>query len=178
MNDRGWGWNASQVRQARLAEYLAQQPADGFYSIKEFYGGLEDHDANTLTVALSDLELFERRSLINLSAPGGGIEALSAHPLGAIRDWAADLRDKRENRGLRRAQCRDAMVHWLYSRDAVSPGPEMPATQAMLDDPRHGVWYAEPFRERDLDARQPLPDLRQRMHLDNSRISHITSVLK
>src|SRR5262249_5886621 len=29
--------------------------------------------------------------------------------------------------------------------------PDMPATEDMLDDSRHGVWYAERFRERDLD---------------------------
>jgi hypothetical protein len=151
MNDRGWGWDASQIRQARLAEYLAQQPADGFYPIKEFYDGLEDQDANNLTVVLSDLRSFERRSLINLAESIGDIDGQDAHPLPAIRDVAADLRAKRDNRGQRRVECRDAMVHWLYSRDAIGPGPGMPATRAMLDDPRHGVWYAEPFTERDLD---------------------------
>ena len=45
----------------------------------------------------------------------------------------------------------DAMVDWLYSRDATSE-LAMPVKDAMLDDPRHGLWYAEPFTEGDLDA--------------------------
>lgn len=151
MDARGWGWTTSQVRQARLAEWLAQQPAEGFCPVTEFYDGLEDQSMNSWDVAHSDLKVFENRSLINLAAAMGGISGLQVHVSQSVRDMAEDWRSKRANRGLRRTACRDAMVSWLYSLDAVSPA-RAPATQEMLDDPRYGTWFAEPFLADDLDA--------------------------
>jgi hypothetical protein len=152
MEMRGWGWSASQIRQAGLAEWLAEQPADGFCSVTEFYAGLEDQAMNTWDVAYGDLKLFESQSLINLSAAMGGIPGLHVSPRLGVRDMAQELREKRANKGLRTAQCRDAMVDWLHSLGAVSATPDMPVTKAMLDDPRHGIWFAESFAAGDLDA--------------------------
>ncbi|HEV2373425.1 MAG TPA: protein kinase [Streptosporangiaceae bacterium] len=150
MSAGGWGWSASDVRQARLAEWLTLEQAEGFCSVTEFYDALEDQGMNTLEVAHGDLKLLERRSLITLAAGMGGIEGLHVRVEQGLRDMAEGLRANRANRGLRRAQCRDAMVDWLYSLDAVK-ALGAPATQAMLDDPRHGVWFGEPFTAEDLD---------------------------
>jgi hypothetical protein len=150
MDGRGWGWTASEIRQARLAEWLAQQPTEGFCSVTEFYDGLEDQRMNTWDVAHGDLKVFEKRSLINLAATLGGIPGLHVQVGQGLRDVAEDWRSKRANSGMRRTACRDAMVSWLYSLDAVSAA-KAPATQAMLDDPRHGIWFAEPFVAEDLD---------------------------
>jgi hypothetical protein len=43
------------------------------------------------------------------------------------------------------------MVSWLWSHDAVRLRDQL-ARNDMLDDRRHGVWFAEPFSEEELDA--------------------------
>ena len=43
------------------------------------------------------------------------------------------------------------MIDWLYAQDAISP-LKQPARDQMLDDPRQGIWLAEPFSAEDLDA--------------------------
>jgi len=55
------------------------------------------------------------------------------------------------NKRLRKTACRDAMVDWLYSRDALSPLAQ-PARDEMLNDPHWSVWFAQPFSIADLDA--------------------------
>jgi hypothetical protein len=151
MDRRGWGWSASEIRQARLAEWLAQQPAESFVSVTEFYDGLEDQRMNTWDVAHGDLKVFERQSLINLSAALGGMPGLQVLVGSGLRDMVEDWRSKRANRGMRRTACRDAMVSWLYSLDAIN-AVKAPSTQAMVDDIRHGIWFAEPFTDDDLDT--------------------------
>jgi hypothetical protein len=151
MDRRGWGWSASEIRQARLVEWLAQQTTEGFCSVTEFYDSLEDQRMNTWDVAYGDLKVFERQSLINLAAAMGGIPALHVQVNQSLRDIAEDWRSMRANSGMRRTACRDAMVSWLHSLDAVSP-LRAPATQAMLGDARHGIWFAEPFTADDLDT--------------------------
>jgi hypothetical protein len=151
MDRRGWGWSASEIRQARLAEWLARQSAESFCSVTEFYDGLEDQRMNTWDVAHSDLKVFEKQSLINLTAAMGGISSLHVLVGQGLRDLVEDWHSTRANRGMRRTACRDAMVSWLYSLDAVN-AMKAPATQAMSDDSRHGIWFAEPFTTDDLDA--------------------------
>jgi hypothetical protein len=56
-----------------------------------------------------------------------------------------------DGKRLRKAACRDAMVDWLYSRDALSPLAQ-PARDEMLNDLHWGVWSAQPFSVDDLDA--------------------------
>src|SRR6266516_6999700 len=65
------------------------------------------------------------------------------------RDLAEHMQAARDDKRRRKEACRDAMVAWLYSRDATSE-MEMPPRDAMLDDPRHGLWFAEPFTDADL----------------------------
>jgi hypothetical protein len=159
MNERGWGWSASEIRQMRLAEWLAGQQAGGYLSVTEFYDALPDQAMNTWDVAHSDLKYLEQRSMISLSATLGGMQGLHVmlHP--GIRDLAEELQDLRANRRMRRAASRDAMVDWLHQLDALRAGPDMPATESMLEDPRHGIWFAEPFTAGDLyDAAAWLQD--------------------
>jgi hypothetical protein len=151
MDRRGWGWSASEIRQARLAEWLAQQRTEGFCSVTEFYESLQDQRMNTWDVAQSDLTVFEKQSLINLAAAMGGIPGLHVQVGQSLRDMTEDWRSMRANSGMRKAACRDAMVSWLYSLDAVR-ADKAPATQAMLDDSRHGIWFAKPFAADDLDT--------------------------
>jgi hypothetical protein len=151
MDRRGWSWSPSEIRQARLAEWLAKQPTEGFCSVTEFYDSLEDQRMNTWDVAYGDLKVFEKQSLINLAPAMGGIPGLHVQVGQSLRDMAEDWRSMRANSGMRRSACRNAMVSWLYSLDAVTV-MKAPATQAMLDDARHGIWFAEPFAADDLDT--------------------------
>lgn len=150
MDRRGWGWSASEIRQARLAEWLAQQ-LEGFRPVTEFYDSLEDQRMNTWDVVYGDLKVFEKQSLVTLTASMGGIPGLQVLVNPGLHDMVEDWRSTRANRGMRRTACRDAMVHWLYSLDAVS-STKAPATLAMLNDAQHGIWFAEPFTDDDLDT--------------------------
>jgi hypothetical protein len=78
------------------------------------------------------------------------MEALDALPTDQAHAWVERLRATRANKQLRRAACRDAMVDWLYSRDAVSP-QVMPARDEIPNDPGRGTWFGQPFSEADLD---------------------------
>jgi hypothetical protein len=151
MDRRGWGWSASEIRRAHLAEWLAQQETEGYCYVTEFYDSLEDQRMNTWEMAHGDLKVLQKQSLINLTVAMGGIPALHVQVSPGLRDMVEDWHSERANRGMRRTACRNAMVDWLYSLDAVGP-MKAPATQAMLEDPRHGIWFAEPFAADDLDA--------------------------
>jgi hypothetical protein len=151
MDRRGWGWSISEIRRAQLAEWLAQQRTEGFFNVTEFYDSLADQRMNTWEVAHGDLKAFEKLSLINLAVAMGGISALHVQVGQPLRDMVEDWHSQRDNRGMRKAACREAMVSWLHSLDAVSP-IKAPATQAMLGDSRHGTWFAEPFTTDDLDT--------------------------
>ena len=151
MDERGWGWSNSEIRQAQLVEWIAQQAPDVVFSPEGFYDALPDQEMNAWDVAHSDLKLLEAGSLIGLTVAMGGIPGFHIRIKGQIRDMAAELREKRANRALRRVACRDAMTSWLWSRDAASHR-DRKIRNEMLDDPRHGVWFAEPFSDEDLDA--------------------------
>jgi hypothetical protein len=152
MDERGWGWTASRIRQAQLIEWLVQRSAeepDGVYvPLWPFYD-LPDH-RTTYTIALDDVNSLERRSLLRLANSYGGIESLEALDTPEGRAFAEGLQAARGTKQRCRMACRDAMVDWLYSCDAASP-PGM-ARDMMLQDPQHCCWFAEPFSADDLDA--------------------------
>lgn len=151
MDERGWGWTASQIRQIRLVEWIVPQSADIYVPVKPFYDEQAGQDALTLPVVHGELHDLARRSLIDLAAGIGGIESYDALATPQARRLVEDLQARRADKRLRKAACRDAMVDWLYSRDAVSPMTQ-PARDEMLSDLRWGVWLAEPFSADDLDA--------------------------
>jgi hypothetical protein len=106
---------------------------------------------NTYRTALEDVNDLERRSMIELANSYGGVESLgvlSATP--EARTFVENLQAARSNRQRRNSACRDAMVDWLYSGDAVRPPGLIRDT--ILQDPQRGSFFAEPFSADDLDA--------------------------
>jgi hypothetical protein len=152
MEERGWGWTASQARQVRFVEWLVPQSSSVTYvPVKPFYDAEPEQDALTIRVVHDELRELERRSLIDLAAGMGGIEAFDALAAAQGRRLAEELQARRADKRLRKAACRDAMVDWLYARDATSSLTQ-PARDKMLAYPRWGTWLAEPFSADDLDA--------------------------
>ena len=127
MDERGWGWTASENRRAQLVEWIVRQSrewGDGVYApLDRFYGSLPDQSMNTYEIALDDVNSLEARSLLDLANSFGGLPSSRwrAQSTPAGRAFADDLQAARSNKQRRRSACRDAMVDWLYSRDAVSP---------------------------------------------------------
>src|SRR5690348_10437132 len=150
MNERGWGLNASEVRQLHLAEWIARQGPDTYFSVEGFYDSLEDQSANNWDAAHDDLKYLEQRGLIKLSVAMGGIRGLHVGAAQGVRDLVEELQNTRADKRQRKSACRDAMVDWLYAHDATIAGENL-VRNAMLDDPRHGLWWGEPFTARDLD---------------------------
>jgi hypothetical protein len=150
---RGWYWTASEIRQARLIEWIgercAERPASEYVPVAPFYGALPDQEMNTYQIARGDLDFLASRSLLRLAAGLGGIESLDVLATPEGRAFAEGLQAARANKQSRRSACRDAMVDWLYSRDALIPPGAIRDT--MLQDPQHGYWFAEPFSADDLD---------------------------
>jgi hypothetical protein len=151
MNERGWGWTPSEIRQTQLVEWLVPQWSEQYVPVRPFYDALADQSANTFPVAYADLKFLEEQSLIAQAAGMGGIEALDVMPTAQARALVEQLKATRADKRLRKSACRDAMVAWLYSVDAVSPDIH-PVREWMLGDSRHGVWFAEAFSPGDLDA--------------------------
>ena len=151
MDDRGWGWTTSEIRQIRLVEWIVPQSADTYVPVKPFYDEQADQEALRLPVVHGELHDLARRSLIDLAAGIGGVESYDALATPEARRLVEQLQDRRADKRLRKAACRDAMVDWLYSRDAVSPLTQ-PARDEMLNDLRWGAWLAAPFSVDDLDA--------------------------
>lgn len=152
MEDRGWGWPASKVRQTRLIEWLAPRSSSVEYvSVKPFYDGQPDQAALTIQVVHDELSDLEQRSLIHLYAGIGGIESYDAVATAQGRRLAEEIQARRADRRLRKTACRDAMIDWLYARDATGPLMQ-PARDVMLVDPRWGTWLGELFSADDLDT--------------------------
>lgn len=152
MGERGWGWTAAQIRQARFIEWLVPQSQSATYvPVKPFYDAQPDRDALTAAVVHDELRELDQRSLIDLAAGLGGIEGYAALATAQGRRFAEELQARRTDRRQRKEACRDAMVDWLYAQDAVS-SLKQPVRDRMLDDPRRGIWLAEPFSAEDLDA--------------------------
>src|SRR5258708_22308660 len=110
MDERGWGWSTSEIRQVQLVEWIAQQPADTSFSPEEFYDALDDQEMNSWDVAHGDLKQLEAQSLISLSVAMGGIRAMHIHRTHGARQLAEEVRGARANIRRRKAACRDAMV--------------------------------------------------------------------
>lgn len=156
---RGWDWPSSKIRQTQLTEWLVSQVADKDpvacwdISIEAFYADQlpgQPEDA-VYEIALGDLKELKRTSLIELQQNTGGLRALHVQVTLQARDHVEALRDIRASRRARQSACRDALVDWLYARDAVTDMPPFPPLKFMLDDRAHGIWYAEPFTAADLD---------------------------
>jgi hypothetical protein len=152
MEGRGWGWTMSRIRQAQLIEWLVPRSSSDFYvPVKPFYDAQPDQEAVTVQVVHDELRDLEQRSLIDLAAGIGGIESYDALATAGGRRLAEELQAQRSDKRLRKTACRDAMVDWLYARDATSLLTQ-PARDEMLSDPRWGTWLAEPFSAQDLDT--------------------------
>lgn len=151
MNKRGWGWLESEIRQIQLLEWMVPQSANTYVPIKPFYDGLGDRGDLTFHEIRDDLRDLERRGLIDLAAGIGGIESYDALATPDARRLVEDLQARRDDRRLLKGACRDAMVAWLYSQDAVGELMQ-PVRDRMLEDPRYGMWLAKMFAADDLDA--------------------------
>ena len=152
MEDRGWGWTATQIRQARFIEWLVPQSSSAAYvPVKPFYDAQPDKDALTIAVVHDELRELDQRSLIDFAVGLGGIDEYDALATARGRRSAEELQSRQADRRQRKEACRDAMIDWLYAQDAVSPLMQ-PARDQMIDDPRWGTWLAEPFSAGDLDA--------------------------
>lgn len=152
MDERGSGWTRSQIRQVQLLEWLATQSAGQphvYVDVAAFYHSLADLGDDEFGIALADLKLLEERQLISQASGMGGIEALAAMLAPQGRNFLDQLQASRADKRRRRLACRDAMVAWLYSTDAIT-SMKMPAREAMLADLRYGTWLAEPFKNTDL----------------------------
>jgi hypothetical protein len=120
--------------------------------IEPFYAALPNHE-NTFEVAYGDALVLERNGMFTSAHGIGGLESLAVRPTADARAWVDQLRAMRDSRQSRRAACHDAMVDWLYSRDAVSSHPQSRAIRDhMLADAARGIWFAQPFTPADLDA--------------------------
>lgn len=150
MDERGWGWTPTEIRQAQIVEWIVRQSGDTYVPVKPFYDEQADQDALTLAVVHGELHDLARRSLINLAAGTGGIESYHALATPEARRLVEELHAKRADKRRRRQACRDAMVAWLHSLDATRPD-DMAIRDKMLADTRHGIWFAEPFSDTDVE---------------------------
>lgn len=122
MDDPGWGWSNRDFRLAQLIEWIAESGAEAGLSVtpEGFYDSLPDQGMNTWDVAHADLKQLERLGLIHLSVAMGGMGGMRISQVQGARDFAEELRVKRADKRRRRVACRDAVVDWLVSVDAVS----------------------------------------------------------
>ncbi len=151
MDDRGWSWSNRDIRLAQLIEWIAESGADSGHSVSPvaFYDSLPDQSMNTWDVAHADLKQLEGMSLIRLSVALGGMQAMHILQAQGARDFAEELRLKRADRRKRRQACRDAVVDWLASLDAVS-GHSVQVLSNMMASPRWGMWFGQPFTVADI----------------------------
>jgi hypothetical protein len=153
MNQRGWRWTPSEIRQTQLIEWLIEKSAaqpSVYVPVKPFYDSLPVQAMGSGHVARGDLEALALQGLVDPALGLGDIESLDALPTEAAHAQVERLHATRASRQLRRAACRDAMVDWLYSLDAVSP-QAMPVRDEMINDLRRGIWFGQPFSKPDLD---------------------------
>jgi hypothetical protein len=93
MNERGWGWLDSEIRQIQLLEWIVPQSANTYVPIKPFYDGLGDRGDLTFHVMRDDLKDLERRSLIDLWLPGwAALSPMTPWPLLAPDAWSKTFR--------------------------------------------------------------------------------------
>lgn len=151
MDSRGWGWTASEIRQVQLTEWLADEAEapNVYVSVELFYEGRPDQRENDSGVANADLKLLEERGLIINGSGLGSMDTLAAMIAPSGRNYLEGLRSSRADKAKRRIACRDAMVAWLYSVDAINTRNQ-PVRQQMLSMPKYGMWLAAPFDDTDL----------------------------
>jgi hypothetical protein len=151
MDDRGWGWTNRDVRLAQLIEWIAESGAGFDQSVSPvvFYSGLPDQSMNTWDVAHADLKQLESLGLIGLTVALGGMQGMHIYQVHGAREFAEELRLKRTDRRRRRQGCRDAIVDWLSSVDAVS-GQSVQVLSNMTASPCWGMWFGEPFTVADI----------------------------
>jgi hypothetical protein len=152
VNERGWGWTASEIRRTQLLEWVAEESVarPGVYAeVKAFYDARPDQSENDSGVARDDLASVAEARFILDGSGMGGIEALAVMLTTQGHDFVERLRARRANKGQRRTACRDAMVSWLYAADATNSNRAV-IRELMLDDPQHGIWLASPFARADL----------------------------
>jgi hypothetical protein len=154
VDERGWGWTATETRRAQLTEWTVYRSADlpdGTYEpVEPFYSFLPDQSMKTYVTALDDVSDLERRSLIELANSFGSIDSLAVRATPEGRAFTENLQASRDSKQRRRSACRDAMLDWLYSADAATP-PGVPR-KTMMQDPRRSCFFAQPFSADDLDA--------------------------
>jgi hypothetical protein len=96
VEDGGWGWTASKIRQVRLVEWLTPQSSSVAYvPVKPFYDAQPDQQALTIQVVHDELRHLARRSLIDLAAGAGGIESYDARATTEGRRLAEELQARR-----------------------------------------------------------------------------------
>lgn len=149
MAERGWGWTPTEIRQAQLVEWIAQQPPDHVVSVAEFYDALPDQGMNAWDVAHADLKRLEVRGRIQLSAAMGGIQGLHVYQFQGARAAAEELQAKRADKRKKRRECRDAVLSWLASVDAIS-STNVQILSNMLSNSQFGMWFAQPFSVQDV----------------------------
>ena len=113
MEERGWGWTATEIRQVRFIEWLVPQSSSATYvSVKPFYDGQPGQDALTAVVVHDELWELDRRSLIDFKPGLGGIDQYDALATAQGRRLAEELQSRRADKRERKTACRDAMVDW------------------------------------------------------------------
>jgi hypothetical protein len=154
MNDRGWGWIASEIRRVKLLEWIADESAkypEQSAKIKVFYDARTDQSENDGATAFGELAFLDDAGLVrsDFGAGIGSIEIIGAwlEPRGS--DHLERLHAQRAHKGQRRTACRDAIVAWLYAADATIV-ERMVLRERIHQDPAHGVWLAAPFTPADL----------------------------
>jgi len=152
VNERGWGWTASEIRRAQLLQWVAEEsvarPGE-YVEVKAFYVVRPDQAENKSDLGFDDLTYLTEARLILNGSGIGGIESMAAMLTPQGHDFLERLQAQRAHKGQRRAACRDAMVAWLYAADATN-SDRMVLRERMLEDPQHGVWLAAPFEPLDL----------------------------
>jgi hypothetical protein len=111
-----------------------------------FYSSLPGPGVNSSEIE-SDLFHLNIELLVRYTPGLGRGESLPVWVGFKAAPYVDGLQEARSKKKRRSAACRDAMVDWLYSRDATAtPGV---ARQEMLQD-RRGYFFAELFTEGDL----------------------------
>jgi hypothetical protein len=152
VNERGWGWTASEIRRVQLLEWVAAESVkhpEQYVEVKAFYDARSDQSENDIGVAFGDLAYLTEARLIANGSGIGGIESMAVMLTPQGHDFRERLQAKRAHKGQRRTACRDAMVAWLYAADATII-ERMVLRKPILEDSQHGMWLAAPFTPADL----------------------------
>ena len=110
MEERGWGWTATQIRQARFIEWLALQSSSATYvPVKTFYNAEPGQESLTTAAVHDELWDLNHRALIDFAPGVGDIEGYDALATAECRRFAEELQSRRADRRERKRACRDAI---------------------------------------------------------------------